>query len=140
MLVKPKYIWEMADFFNFRKFGYIFSCLFTIFQINCHISNTFWLYQHGVKNAPWQSYSHFFWEIVIGLFTGCPNSILTTQCCNQSYIYFFRCLALKYKPFYLFTAKLLRQKAMDTPINKVCWEVKYRLTFFFFIINSQLHQ
>ena len=79
----------------------------------------------------------FFWEshlLCPGLYRVTKFHFwqLLAQCCNQRYIYFFRCFALKYKPFYLFTAKLLRQKAMDTPINKVCWEVKYRLTFFLF--------
>ena len=36
----------------------IISCLFTIFKINVHLPNTFWLYQHGVKNVPFQFYSH----------------------------------------------------------------------------------
>ena len=37
MLAKPKCVSEMADFFNFLKYVNIFSCLFTIFQIKCHL-------------------------------------------------------------------------------------------------------
>ena len=38
---------------------HFFSCLFTIFQINYRLSNTFWLYQHRIKYAPFLSYSLF---------------------------------------------------------------------------------
>ena len=37
---------------------WFFNCLLTIFRIKCHLSNTFWLYHYGVKNACFQSYSH----------------------------------------------------------------------------------
>ena len=37
---------------------HLFSCLFTFFlQINYRLSNTFWLYQHRVKYAPFLSHS-----------------------------------------------------------------------------------
>ena len=31
---------------------------------NLHLPNTFWLYQHGVKNAYCQSYSHLNYQIL----------------------------------------------------------------------------
>ena len=36
-----------------------FSCLFSIFQKNYRLLNTFWLYQDEVRRALFQSYSHF---------------------------------------------------------------------------------
>ena len=46
------------------SFLYSMSTIFQkskIFQKNVCFWNTFWLYQHGVKKAPWWSYSQFFW-------------------------------------------------------------------------------
>ena len=63
MFVKPKCVWEgqffsifenLCTFFSFLFT--IFSCLFTIFKSNVRLSNAFWLYKHGVKNAYFQSY------------------------------------------------------------------------------------
>ena len=38
-------------FFNFWKFVYIFQLFFQSFKRNFLLSNTFWLYQHGVRSA-----------------------------------------------------------------------------------------
>ena len=40
MFIKPKCIWTAIIFFNFWKFVYIFSCLFSILKKNYYLSNT----------------------------------------------------------------------------------------------------
>ena len=63
---KAKMCLRGGGFFQFSKICLHFSavCL-QFFKKNCHISNTFWLYQHGVRNAHRQSYSHLKSEILI---------------------------------------------------------------------------
>ena len=58
MLVKPKCVWQLYN--SFKNF-----CKQTANNVNKFskivlFSNAFWLYQHGVRSAPFQSYSHFF--------------------------------------------------------------------------------
>ena len=84
---KPKCVREPVDYFNIRTFIFIFSCLFSIFQINYAFSSTFWLYQqHGVKNVLFLSYSlfplKFFKRIILNLCysTLIAKKIRFTQC------------------------------------------------------------
>ena len=51
----------------FENLFTFFSCLFTILKKkkNYRLSNTFWLNQHGVLNAFFQSYSHLKSETLI---------------------------------------------------------------------------
>ena len=58
MLVKPKCVWEVKSFL-------FFSCLFTIFQKNFHLPNTFWLQQHMVRNAYFEIYRQKKFQILI---------------------------------------------------------------------------
>ena len=53
--LKIMYFWPHV---NKAKVGFrgvhlfsFFSCMFSIFKINVHLSNAFWLYQHEVRNA-----------------------------------------------------------------------------------------
>ena len=59
MLVKPKYGSEACIYFHFSAVCLQFS------KINLGVPNTFWLYQHGVKNAYFQSYGHLKQQILI---------------------------------------------------------------------------
>ena len=60
MLSKPKCVWKWY-FFQLSKIviHFIAVCL-QFFKLKYRLSNIFWLYQHGVKYALIQSYSHFF--------------------------------------------------------------------------------
>ena len=59
MLVKPKCVWEASIYFHFSAVYLQFSAVCLQFsKINGGLQNTFWLYQHGVRNAYFQSYSH----------------------------------------------------------------------------------
>ena len=49
----------------FENLFTFFSCLFTIFQKNLHLSNTFWFYQHRVRNAQFQRQSKLKKQILI---------------------------------------------------------------------------
>ena len=55
---------KMCSLFSRSKF---FCCLFTIFKVNLGVLNIFWVYQLGIKNAYFQSYSHligFVWYCI----------------------------------------------------------------------------
>ena len=60
LLVKPKCVWEVVVFFSiFENLLTFFYCLFSIFlKKNYQPLNTFWLYHHGVKYAPFPCYSN----------------------------------------------------------------------------------
>ena len=61
---KAKMRLRNGTLFQFSKnFFTIFTFLLTIFQKIYRLSNTFWLYQHRVKNAPIQFYSHLLMTI-----------------------------------------------------------------------------
>ena len=60
MLVKPKCVWEVKIYFHFSAF-----CLQFFFKINFQLPNIFWLYQHRVRNAYFQSYSQNEFQILI---------------------------------------------------------------------------
>ena len=66
MLVKPKCVWEVKVYFYFSAVCLQFSaaCL-QFFKKNFHLPNTFWLYQHMVRNAYFQSYSENKFQILI---------------------------------------------------------------------------
>ena len=58
-LIKPKCVSGVADFFQFSAVCLQFSAVCIQFsKINGGFQNTFSLYQHGVRNADFQSYCH----------------------------------------------------------------------------------
>ena len=59
MLVKPKCVLEASIYCHFSAVCLQFS------KINAGLRNAFWLYQHGVRRAKFQSYSNLKREILI---------------------------------------------------------------------------
>ena len=56
---KAKMCLRGGNFFSiFKNLFALFVSLFIIFQVNCHLSYTFWLHQCKVKYVPFQSYNH----------------------------------------------------------------------------------
>ena len=59
MLAKPKCVLEASIYFHFSAVCLQFSAVCLQFsKTNVGTQNTFWLYQHVVKNSYFQSYSH----------------------------------------------------------------------------------
>ena len=66
-LVKPKCVWEAVDFFNFRKFVYIFELFVYNFSKKTTISQTHFGFTNlGSKMHRFRATAIYFWQFSIG--------------------------------------------------------------------------